>query len=198
MPDTDPRDGIDPLELLDRALDQAGVLIAGTGPAQAALPTPCASFDLRDLVNHVVLDTGMFAETIGGRPYTVGREDVIGEDWAGAYRAAASALSSAWRRHGPLDEAGTRRVYNQIANYAVHAWDIARATGVATALDPRVGQAALDFMRANLRPQFRGAESDGKVFGPEVEVPADAPLYDRLAAFAGRDPAGGRDPAAGR
>jgi hypothetical protein len=39
----------------------------------------------------------------------------------------------------------------------------------------------------NLKPQFRGDEESGRAFGPKVPVPDDAPLYDRLAAFFGRD-----------
>jgi hypothetical protein len=39
-----------------------------------------------------------------------------------------------------------------------------------------------------LQPAFRGDEQDGKAFGPQVQVPADAPVYDRLAAFFGREP----------
>jgi hypothetical protein len=36
---------------------------------------------------------------------------------------------------------------------------------------------------AALRPEFRGSEESGKVFGPEQAVLAEAPAYDRLAAF---------------
>ena len=32
------------------------------------------------------------------------------------------------------------------------------------------------------------ADNRGGAFGPEVPVGEDAPAYDRLAAFAGRDP----------
>ena len=103
----------------------------------------------------------------------------------------------AWQREGALD--GTVRlpfgevpatwlVNQQIADLAVHGWDIARATGQSTDLDPELGQVALAWARENLQPQFRGAEGSGRAFGPEVPVPDSAPLYDRLAAFFGRDP----------
>jgi hypothetical protein len=71
---------------------------------------------------------------------------------------------------------------------AVHAWDVAKATGQPTDLEPEVGQVALDWGRENLKPRFRGDESSGQSFGPEKPVPEDAPLYNRLAAFFGRDP----------
>jgi hypothetical protein len=35
----------------------------------------------------------------------------------------------------------------------------------------------------NLKPEFRG-----NAFGPEVSVPDDTLIYDRLAGFFGRDP----------
>lgn len=71
----------------------------------------------------------------------------------------------------------------QTAEFAVHGWDLARATGQSTDLDPEVAQRGLDFMSAALTPDRRGA-----AFGPAVKLPEAAPVYDRLVAFAGRDP----------
>lgn len=45
---------------------------------------------------------------------------------------------------------------------------------------------ALAWARTAMRPEFRGDEASGMAFGPEVEVPGDAPAEDRLAAFFGR------------
>ena len=76
-------------------------------------------------------------------------------------------------------------VINQhLADMAVHGWDIARATGQSTDLDTGVAQTALEWARGALKPELRGT-----AFGPEVEVPASAPVYDRLAGFFGRVPA---------
>jgi uncharacterized protein (TIGR03086 family) len=72
----------------------------------------------------------------------------------------------------------------QIGEFAVHSWDLARAIGATAQLDPEAAERGLAFMSANLKPELRG-----DAFGAEVDVPADAPPYDRLAAFAGRDPA---------
>ena len=79
-------------------------------------------------------------------------------------------------------------VDQQIAELAVHGWDLAVATGQSTPLDTEVGDTALTWARTALQPQFRGSEDEGKAFGPEVDVPEDAPLYDRLAGFFGHRP----------
>ena len=83
-----------------------------------------------------------------------------------------------WRRCAP-------RADQQIAELATHDWDLARATGQPAELDPALAEHALRWSRGMLRPEFRGP---GKAFGVEVPVPDDAPAYDRLAGWFGRDP----------
>ena len=85
--------------------------------------------------------------------------------------------------HMVLGPAEAFTVDQLTAEFAVHSWDLARATGQSTALDSVVGEAALTWARGVLRPQMRG-----EAFGPEVSIDPSAPLYDRLAAFFGRDP----------
>jgi uncharacterized protein (TIGR03086 family) len=187
----------DPIAQLARSLDQTGAIISRTRPAQATLPTPCRSWDVRALVNHVVLDVQHFTATASGEKWDAHEGDTIGEDWTGAYRRAADALVAAWQREGVLDRTltlpfgdvpATWSVGQQIADLVVHGWDIAKATGQSTDLDPELGQLALDWARENLKPQFRGDEDSGQAFGLEVPVPEDAPLHDRLAGFFGRNP----------
>jgi uncharacterized protein (TIGR03086 family) len=187
----------DPLDLLARALDQTGALIAGVRPDQATLPTPCRAWDVRALVNHVVYDVQHFTALTRGQAWTEHDADLIDGDWLAAYRAAAAGLLAVWREPGALErpvrspageQPATWRLGQQITDLAVHGWDIARATGQSTDLDPELGRLALEWARQNLQPQFRGPEGSGRAFGPEVRVPDDAPLYDRLAGFFGRDP----------
>ena len=180
------------LEQLSRALDQAGALIDGIRPEQSHLPTPCTEFDLRALVNHLVYDLNAFARMLNGAPRGSPDVDLIGNDWSGAYRSAADNLLATWNEHGTE---GTLKLQigevpaswpigQHLADVAVHAWDIARATGQPTThLDPELASVALEWVQENLKPQFRG-----QAFGPEVPVPETAPIYDRLAGFSGRDP----------
>ncbi|WP_449061886.1 TIGR03086 family metal-binding protein [Planomonospora algeriensis] len=184
--------------LLSRALEQTGAVIAGIRPEQAALPTPCRSWDLRALVGHVVDELHQFALVAAGERRRALDGDLLGDDWTGAYRTAADALLTAWRQPGALERThrypggevpATAAVGQNITELAAHTWDIAKATGRSTDdLDPEVARFALEWDQAHDDPRFRGDEADGFQVAPQVPVTDDAPPYDRLAAFGGRDP----------
>jgi uncharacterized protein (TIGR03086 family) len=179
------------LELLERALDQAGTIITRIRPDQASLPTPCTEFDVRALVNHLVFDMQMFAYNIGGGKHGEPNDDLIGSDWNDAYAAARVALEDAWREKGVegtvkgrLGELpATWAVGQHLADVSVHSWDLATATHQSTRLDQEVARVSLDWARGALKPEYRGT-----AFGPEVEVPENAPIYERLVGFFGRNP----------
>lgn len=193
-PTTEPT--TDPVALLSRALDQTGAIIAVIRDDQEHLPTPCRSWDVTELVAHLVHDLEKFTERAnGGTPDWSAPMSPVEGDYTGAFRAGATGLVQAWRAGGDLggtapipgmgEVAKRFPVDQQIAEFAVHGWDLAVATGQSTHLDPEVGDVALTWARIALQPQFRGGEDDHKSFGPEVDLPQDAPLYDRLAGFFG-------------
>jgi uncharacterized protein (TIGR03086 family) len=190
----------DPLSVLVRAVGQAGDLVAGVKPEQADLPTPCRSWNVRQLIEHLIHDLEQFTKTAsGGRADWSAPAAEVEESWVQAYQSRADALTAAW---GPAELTGTTELPGlgevpartpldmQVAELAVHAWDLATATGQSMDLDPEVAEVGLALMRANLAPQFRGTEAEGKSFGPEVDPGPDAGPYERLVAFAGRDPRG--------
>ncbi len=187
-----------PLTLLDRALDQAAELVAGTRPDQAELRTPCQSWTVRQLISHLIFDLDNFAASARGEKpdWSKPAGEVDGE-WVGAFAAARRDLGAAWSA-ADLDAAVptmsggeaplVSRADQQIAELAIHAWDLARATGQGEQLDPDVAEYGLGWATRNLAAQFRGPELEGKSFGAEVPVAADAPIYERLAGWFGRDP----------
>ena len=185
----------DTIALLDRALDQTAGLIAATDASQAGLATPCAGWDVRALVSHLAgQDLRNFLVSARGESADwQAPDDEIGDDWAAVFRERAESLRAAWRAAdldrlvtGPGGEAPLRlRADQQITELAVHDWDLAKATGQPTRLDPALAEHALRWSRQMLRPEFRGPD---KAFGLEVPVPEDAPAYDRLAGWFGRDP----------
>lgn len=187
----------EPLVLLSRALDQVGELIAGTRPDQAELPTPCRSWPVSRLVVHVVTDLGNFATAVRGGQPDWSKSAEVGNDWAAAFAAGRQDLDEAWAKADlesrvPTMGGGTApllgKADQQIAEFAVHGWDIARATGQNEDLDADAAEFGLRWAKQNLSPQFRGPEDEGKAFGHEVPVPEDAPASERLAGCFGRDP----------
>jgi uncharacterized protein (TIGR03086 family) len=179
------------IDLLERADGQLRQILSGVRPEQGRLATPCSEFDLRGLVNHIVYDVQSFTAMLSGGQRGSPGVDLLGDDWLGAYSSSVDALLSVWRNRGTDGTLTTRMgelpatwaVGQQASDLIVHAWDVARATGQSTELDPELAAAALEWGRENLKPQLRG-----QAFGPEVEVPDNAPVYDRLAGFFGRTP----------
>jgi uncharacterized protein (TIGR03086 family) len=185
----------DTIALLERVLDQTAGLIAAIDAGQAGLATPCAGWDVRALVSHLAgQDLRNFLVSARGESANwQAPADELGDDWAAAFRDRAAPLRAAWRAAdldrlvtGPGGEAPLRfRADQQITELAVHDWDLAKATGRPTGLDPALAEHALRWSRQMLRPEFRGPD---KAFGLEVPVPDDAPAYDRLAGWFGRNP----------
>jgi uncharacterized protein (TIGR03086 family) len=169
-----------PIVVLSRALDQTGDVLADIHPDQLSAPTPCAEWDVARLVAHVVADVRRFVQTAHGEDADWSADPPVSGNGATEFRSAADDLIHSWHERGD-SEVGQADLAT--AEFAVHTWDLARATGQTRSLDPAVAQRGLDFMSAGLTPDNRAP-----VFGPEVSVADDAPVYDRLAAYAGRDP----------
>ena len=69
----------------------------------------------------------------------------------------------------------------------MHGWDLARGTGQRFSCDPASTAAVLAFTSATAQPGEAAARNG--LFGPVVDVPPDAPAFDRALGFAGRNPA---------
>ena len=170
----------DAVVVLSRALDQTGDVLARVHADQLGLPTPCRDWNVARLVAHVVAAPTRFLAALRGEEQVWSTEPPpIGTEWAQVFRNEADDLIHAWHQLG--EKAETRTVDWQTAEFAVHTWDLAQATGQSTRLDQDVAERALAFMAAGLTPENRG-----DAFDREVAVEDDAPVYHRLAAYAGR------------
>jgi uncharacterized protein (TIGR03086 family) len=143
-------------------------------------PTPCAEWDVSALADHMINDPRQFLLMVRGtQPDWTAPTPHVTDAWASTFRAAANDLVDACRDLGdesPLPPA------MQLAEFAVHDWDLATALGLPLdGLDPEVAELGLEFMQANLAPEMRVS-----AFGPEQPAPPDAGPYERIAAFAGR------------
>ncbi|MBA3783594.1 MAG: TIGR03086 family protein [Nocardioides sp.] len=169
--------------VLSRSLDQTGDVLAAVHPDQLALPTPCADWDVAELIGHITSSPRNFLAMLRGEETDWSAGPVPATSgWTAEFRAAADDLIHHWHQQG--DDADAGQVDWQTAEMAVHAWDLARATGQSVdAFDPEVAERGLAFMSAGLTDDNRGP-----AFASPAPVPNDAPVYDRLAGWAGRTP----------
>jgi uncharacterized protein (TIGR03086 family) len=72
------------------------------------------------------------------------------------------------------------------ADQFVHGWDLARATGQPTDLDPELASQFLAFYREAIADEFRGPDPAAP-FGPQVATHSTG-VVDQLAAITGRVP----------
>jgi uncharacterized protein (TIGR03086 family) len=189
------------VELLERAIASTKKILSGVAPQQLEAATPCASWKVRDLVNHIVGSTYWFAETVetGVAPATesdVGGPDVTSGNIMAAFADGSKRAITAFRAPDAMEKSvklpfgempGAAFVMMAANDQFQHGWDLAKATGQATELDPELAGQLLGFVRAAIPDAFRGP--DGKApFGPAVSVPESASPVHQLAGFLGRTP----------
>lgn len=184
---------------MEKVVGEANRVIGGITPEQLDSPTPCADWDVRALLNHMTGGSDMFAEGVNLGQLSDERvgellgTDRIGDDPQGTFAAASQRALDAFGTPGAAEKMVTLPFGTMPAGVAlniaifdvtVHTWDLAKATGQSTELDPQVLEPALAVGEQMITDDMR----NGGVFGPAVSVPDDAPTQDRLAAFAGRQP----------
>ncbi|WP_405999234.1 TIGR03086 family metal-binding protein [Streptomyces sp. NBC_00829] len=177
--------------LLEAAAGRAVPVVRGITDGQLADPTPCAEYDVRTLVDHLMqvvinfqaLAARKEADFSSVRHYTDG-------DWRSRFADETGVLVAAWAVPGAEEgTAGTmglpaRTVGHMVlGDLTVHAWDLARATGQEFTPDPVVVDELVPSLAA-MAPMAR----KGGVFGEPVPVPDDAPGFDKVLAMTGRDP----------
>ncbi|MFL6160027.1 MAG: TIGR03086 family metal-binding protein [Marmoricola sp.] len=171
-------------------------LVNNADPATWDAPAPVDGWTARDVVDHlvtwlpslleggagVVLPTGPSAATDPVGAWTVHVEAV--QALLDDPTTADKVLSNQHIGEVPLDQAIARFYTSDVF---MHTWDLARATGQDHTLDPeRCAE-----MLAGMEPMDEMLRASGQ-YGPKVDVPADAPVQDRLVGFIGRDPQFGR------
>ena len=183
-------------EMTDAA-DAAARTVANVSPGQFGQTTPDTEWDVRTLLNHLILWTSYSMEA-RAHGESVGQDlmekDFAADDgFADGYRTqldralAAWSDPAAWQRE--LDVMGSKTPAADIAalliaELVLHGWDLAVATGQRYQVGNAAAEAALAAVTANaeLFRQYKG-------FADPVDVPQSATALDRVLALSGRDPA---------
>lgn len=186
-------------ELLDlhaRAMGHFDQLVRAIRPPHWDGPTPCAEWTVRDLLNHLVVEQLWVPHLLAGATVAdVGDRfdgDQLGADPLTAWQDASAAAFEAFREDGALDRevalSYARRPARDYCgemtfDFTVHAWDLARGIGADDTIDPELAQFSYEL----IAPQMELVAESG-LFGPPVDVPADADIATRLLAITGRTP----------
>jgi len=182
--------------LMAAAAAEAARVVAGVPGHPMDAPTPCDDWDLRTLVNHVILWTAYsaerrahgesVAEDLMTRDFTA--DPGFAQDYAAQIDRAVTAWSdpAAWERELGVMGSGTPAAdvaAMLIAEMVLHGWDIARATGQEYAGDEAVAANVLATVEAQgeLFRQYQG-------FAAIVPVEESATVLDRALSLSGRDP----------
>ena len=185
-------------ETLARTFDLTRGILEKVTPDEYDKPTPCASWDVRTLMNHIAEAANWFPLCVNAGeapdPDPTHGVDYTAGDFLRAYDEGARASVAAFGAPG-AQERMIKLPFGEIPGAAfmatatndifVHGWDLAKAIGQPTDLDAAVAAGLLEQMRAMVPDAMRGADG-GAFFGPAVEVPSSASAADRLAAFLGR------------
>ncbi|MFR9721797.1 TIGR03086 family metal-binding protein [Streptomyces sp. MS19] len=188
--------GADPRPGFFRAVALAGETIAAVRPDQYGAASPCPDFDAEQLARHLIAVLRRVAVSGGGgHPFTVDSfADVPAAEWTEAWQEATAEAEAVWFDPAILGRtcelgfvtlSGAAAIVVYTTEISLHTWDLARATGQEPAWDDAALAPSVAAMRHAVPAEPRGGPVP---FGPVVEVPDDAPLIDRLAAWYGRRP----------
>ncbi|HXX89380.1 MAG TPA: TIGR03086 family metal-binding protein [Acidimicrobiales bacterium] len=185
------------VEVHGRCGRRFAALVAGVGTEQWHDGTPCTEWDVRTLVHHLLYEQrwapplfeGLTIAEVGDRF----EGDLMGDDattWAGVLASSIEEAHAAVAQPDALkqtvhlsygDTSGEEYVMQLTGDLAIHAWDLARATGQDEAIDP--GAIALLLPWAEAYAELLAGSG---MFGSPVDLGPNAPDEVRLLGLVGR------------
>jgi uncharacterized protein (TIGR03086 family) len=184
----------DVVDQMEHAFALATDVLEHVGPSEWSAPTPCEGWTVRDVVNHMVGGAKIVSTELSGRGEGVDYyvNHLLEVDPVDAYRAAAADAVAVFRADPGLveriipmpwgPETGATVATMFMGDHFAHAWDVARATGQPTDLDPDLAERLMPFAR-DYADRFR----EPGMFAAERVPPPGASAADRLAALLGRE-----------
>lgn len=181
-----------------RALDGATAVVRRVRPDDLSRPSPCAGWDLRALLEHMIGQNHGFADAVEGAaaaaafaPRAFADTDVA-DAWEVSAERVASAFGSAPReREVLLVEISPEQPFPVVTalgfhllDTVVHTWDVATALGFGFRPDDEL--AALVDAQAAAVPAGPAREAPGAAFAPPVAGASTADPWTHALALLGR------------
>jgi uncharacterized protein (TIGR03086 family) len=175
-----------PVDLYGQVADTWAHLSTQIGEEQWDAPTPCADWDVRQLVDHVL---AWQAQGLG----LMGAVVPADAGWEGIRATFEATLSDPRRLEGSVPAFGGIPKHDMagflIGDLLIHSWDLARAIGADDTLPAGPVEATTMGLHHAPEALLRGRNPLGvPMMGAAVEVADDASAQDRMIAFTGRRP----------
>jgi uncharacterized protein (TIGR03086 family) len=177
--------GVDPVGLFERAAAGAAVMVATVPADRWNARTPCAEWNVRQLVDHMA----------GGPRYlldALGASDRDVPEGPNGYEAAVARCVAGLREPGALERRCTspagfewsvaEAAVGTMMDQVIHTWDLATALGRDARLDPELVDACVEMFLPHMPEVGRQAG----LVGPEVVVGEAASAQERLLGAMGR------------
>lgn len=187
----------DLLTLHRDATDTATAYVSRVRPDDLQRPTPCAGWNLRSLLAHMVGQNRGFTVAVrGGNAPKIAYapEQFTQERWS----ASAGGLVAAFARAQPgtpilevelhpTDPLPLSTVVGaHLLDTAVHTWDVARSIDLGYTPPPEIADAVLRV--AESVPDSEARDRAGAAFAHPLPIPSGATAWERSLALLGRDP----------
>jgi len=176
-------------ELLAAAAERTVPVVHGIDDKQLSDPTPCAQFQVRDLVNHLFQIVVNFQALATKQDADFDAEpDFLDGDWRNRFADETRKLVDAWSDPATTEGISPRMGLPQalvanlvLVDLTVHGWDLAQGTGQAYTPSAEVVATVTPFTE-QMAPMGR----ERGAFAEMTEFPPDADEFARLLAHTGR------------
>lgn len=182
-----------------QALSACGAMVARVRPADLEVVTPCAGWDLRHLLEHLVgLNHGFAAAARGRDDVSQWRPRPLVPDVASSWSSSASEVREAYSgdvlsrelliptvAESPV--AAPVAVVAHVVDLVAHAWDVGVSMGVRPDFAEDLLADVAHWVRAV--PDDDTRRHTGALFAPAVTASPDAGVLDQVLTWLGRDPA---------
>ena len=192
---------MDALDALDAVGERNVQLVRQVGSGQWDDPTPCAEWNVRTLVGHVIAGRYAYRGFLRGTPAAELRSilarqsEAAGADLVAACENAVRTLRAAFTEPGALERTvrhptmgampGSQLLTQLTADIIVHSWDLATAIGADPGLDDQLAEFAYAFYEP-LCVDGGVVYAMGYFAPPATPLPAGATSLDRLIRLVGR------------
>jgi uncharacterized protein (TIGR03086 family) len=171
------------------AAERTVPVVHGIDDERLSDPTPCAQFQVRDLMNHLFQVVVNFRALATKQAVDFdSKPDFLEGDWRNRFADETRRLVDAWSDPAAMEGISPRMGLPQplvanlvLVDLTVHGWDLSQSTGQAYTPSAEVVAAVTPFTE-QMAPMGR----ERGVFAEMTEFPPDADEFTRLLALTGR------------